>query len=42
MAPLTHNIQNVYFPNGSDHKVIACYLRLYEEGEIKAYQWCLV
>ena len=22
-------------PNGSDHKVIACYLGLYEEGEVE-------
>ena len=24
-----------YFPNGSDHAVIACYLGLYEEGEVE-------
>ena len=23
------------FPNGSDHAVIACYLELYEEGEVE-------
>ena len=23
------------FPNGSDHEVIACYLELYEEGEVE-------
>ena len=23
------------FPNGSDHVVIACYLGLYEEGEVE-------
>ena len=35
MAPLAHNIQNVYFPNGSDYKMITCYLGLYEEGEVE-------
>ena len=24
-----------YFPNGSDHAMIACCLELYEEGEVK-------
>ena len=24
-----------YLPNGSDHAVIACYLGLYEEGEVE-------
>ena len=23
------------FPNGSDHAMIACYLELYEEGEVE-------
>jgi len=23
------------FPNGSDHALVACYLELYEEGEVK-------
>ena len=25
----------IEFPNGSDHAMIACYLELYEEGEVK-------
>jgi len=24
----------MYFPNGSDHAMIACYLELYEEGKV--------
>ena len=27
---------HVYFLNGSDRKVVACYSRLYEEGEVDA------
>ena len=26
---------SVYLPNGSDHTVIACYLGLYEKGEVE-------
>ena len=26
---------SIEFPNGSDHAVIACYLEVYEEGEVK-------
>ena len=25
----------IYFINGSNHKVVVCYLELYEEGEVK-------
>ena len=25
----------IHLPNGSDHAVIACYLGLYEEGEVE-------
>ena len=25
----------IWFLNGSDHKVIACYLEVYEEGEVE-------
>ena len=28
-------IASVYFINGSDHEVVACYLELYEEGEVE-------
>ena len=30
---MTSHVQNL--PNGSDHAVIACYLGLYEEGEVE-------
>ena len=29
------HIYALQFPNGSDHGVIACYLGLYEEGEVE-------
>ena len=25
----------IYYPNGSDYAMIACYLELYEEGEVE-------
>ena len=30
-----HGRSVLYLPNGSDHAVIACYLGLYEEGEVE-------
>ena len=27
--------KTVYFSNSPDHKVIACYLKLYKEGEVE-------
>ena len=28
-------LDEIYFLNGSDHEVVACYSRLYEEGEVE-------
>ena len=35
LSSLTAIHSSKLFPNGSDHAMIACYLKLYEEGEIK-------